>query len=46
MGREELHSFAALSSVDAIITDTEISPGTHAELSGCGIDIICAGATA
>ena len=46
MGREELHSFAALSSVDAIITDTEISPDTHAELSGCGIDIIRAGATA
>ncbi|TQK29742.1 DeoR/GlpR family DNA-binding transcription regulator [Arthrobacter sp. SLBN-53] len=46
MGREALHSFAELSSVDVIITDTEISPDTHAELSGCGIDIICAGATA
>ena len=46
VGREELHSFAPLSSVDALITDTEISTDTRAELTGLGIEIICAGATA
>ncbi|MGW0160362.1 DeoR/GlpR family DNA-binding transcription regulator [Mycobacterium sp. NPDC003323] len=46
MGREELHSFAPLSCVDALITDTELDTDARAELTGLGIDITCAGANA
>lgn len=43
IGREELVSFAPISSVDALITDTEISDADRAELSGLGIEIVLAG---
>ncbi|MCX2712959.1 DeoR/GlpR family DNA-binding transcription regulator [Mycolicibacterium sp. J2] len=43
IGREELISFAPISSVDALITDTEITDADHTELSGLGIEIVLAG---
>ena len=46
IGREELVSFAPLSSVDALITDPEISDADHAELAGLGIEIVLAGGAA
>lgn len=46
IGREELVSFAPLSSVDALITDPEISDTDRAELTGLGIEIVLAGGPA
>jgi DeoR family transcriptional regulator, fructose operon transcriptional repressor len=46
VGREELHSFAPISSVDVLITDTEISETAREELIGLGIEVTCAGASA
>jgi DeoR family fructose operon transcriptional repressor len=43
IGREELISFAPISSVDALITDTEITDADRAELTGLGIEIVLAG---
>jgi DeoR family fructose operon transcriptional repressor len=45
VGREELHSFAPISSVDALITDTEIPDAARDELVGLGIEVTCAGAS-
>lgn len=46
IGREELHSFAPISSVDALITDTEIADAARDELIALGIDVTCAGVSA
>lgn len=46
IGREELVSFAPLSSVDALVTDTEITDADRTELTGLGIEIVLAGAAA
>ena len=46
IGREELHSFAPISSVDALITDTEITDPAREELAALGIEVTCAGASA
>lgn len=46
IGREELVSFAPLSSVDALVTDTEITDADRTELAGLGIEIVLAGAAA
>lgn len=46
IGREELHSFAPITAVDALITDTEIADTAREELIGLGIEVTCAGASA
>ncbi len=46
IGREDLHSFAPISSVDALITDTEITDPARDELIALGVEVTCAGATA
>ncbi|KWX60870.1 DeoR/GlpR family DNA-binding transcription regulator [Mycobacterium sp. NAZ190054] len=43
IGREDFVSFAPITSVDTLITDPEISAAATAELSGQGVEVICAG---
>jgi DeoR family fructose operon transcriptional repressor len=43
VGREDFVSFAPISSVDTLITDTEISADDHRALTESGVDVICAG---
>ena len=46
VGREHFVSFAPISSVDTLITDTEISAEDHRALTDSGVEVICAGASA
>ena len=43
VGREDFVSFAPISSVDTLITDTEISDDDHRALTESGVEVICAG---
>jgi DeoR family fructose operon transcriptional repressor len=43
VGREDFVSFAPISSVDTLITDTEISADDHRALTESGVEVICAG---
>jgi DeoR family fructose operon transcriptional repressor len=43
VGHEEFVSFAPISSVDALITDTEVSPAARAELTEHGVEVVLAG---
>ena len=43
VGREDLVSFAPISSVDTLITDTEISPADRSRLTSEGVEVITAG---
>lgn len=42
VGREDLVSFAALDSVDALVTDAELADDTRRELTELGIDVVIA----
>ncbi|MET0700007.1 MAG: DeoR/GlpR family DNA-binding transcription regulator [Mycobacterium sp.] len=42
VGREEFVSFAPIDRVDALITDTELSPTDRAELSEHGVEVVLA----
>jgi len=44
VGREEFVSFAAIDSVDALITDPEISAADRAALTDRGVEVVLAGA--
>jgi DeoR family transcriptional regulator, fructose operon transcriptional repressor len=46
VGREDFISFAPLSSVDTLITDTEISNAYRAQFTDEGVEVICAGGPA
>jgi len=46
VGREDFISFAPLSSVDTLITDSEISAADHAQFTDQGVEVICAGGPA
>lgn len=46
IGREDFVSFAPITSVDTLITDTEIRAADCAELRDQGIEVICAGGQA
>jgi DeoR family transcriptional regulator, fructose operon transcriptional repressor len=42
VGREDLVSFAPISSVDTLITDSEISAADRDELSASGVEVVVA----
>jgi DeoR family fructose operon transcriptional repressor len=42
VGREDLVSFAPISSVDTLITDSEISDADRDELAGQGVEVVVA----
>lgn len=42
VGREEFVSFAPIDSLDVLVTDSEISPSDHAELTGAGLEVVLA----
>jgi DeoR family fructose operon transcriptional repressor len=44
IGREEFVSFAPIDSVDALITDPEISAADRAALTDRGVEVVLAGA--
>jgi DeoR family transcriptional regulator, fructose operon transcriptional repressor len=44
IGREEFVSFAPIDSVDALVTDSEISPTDRHELTERGVEVVLAGA--
>lgn len=46
VGREDLVSFAPISSVDTLITDAEMDDADHTELTAAGVEVITAGETA
>ncbi len=46
VGREDFVSFAPLSSVDTLITDSEISAAYRAQFTEQGVEVICAGGPA
>jgi DeoR family transcriptional regulator, fructose operon transcriptional repressor len=46
VGREEFISFAPLSSVDTLITDSEIGAADRAQFTNQGVEVICAGGAA
>ncbi|WP_319452992.1 MULTISPECIES: DeoR/GlpR family DNA-binding transcription regulator [unclassified Mycobacterium] len=46
VGREDFVSFAPISSVDTLITDTEISAADHRALTDSGVEVVCAGESA
>ena len=43
IGREEFVSFASIDSVDALVTDAEISPADRAQLTEQGVEVVVAG---
>jgi DeoR family fructose operon transcriptional repressor len=46
VGREDFVSFAPITSVDTLITDTEISAADHRALTDSGVEVVCAGESA
>jgi DeoR family fructose operon transcriptional repressor len=42
VGREDFVSFAPISSVDTLITDSEISDTDRQALTDAGVEVICA----
>jgi DeoR family fructose operon transcriptional repressor len=46
VGREDLVSFAPITSVDTLITDNELSDADHAAFVEQGVEVVCAGARA
>jgi DeoR family fructose operon transcriptional repressor len=46
VGREDLVSFAPISSVDTLITDAEMDDADRTELTAAGVEVITAGETA
>ena len=42
VGQEEFVSFAPISSVDALVTDAEISEADRAELTAHGVEVVLA----
>ena len=46
VGREDFISFAPITSVDTLITDTEISAADHRALTDSGVEVVCAGGPA
>ncbi|MDX6732955.1 MAG: DeoR family transcriptional regulator, fructose operon transcriptional repressor [Baekduia sp.] len=45
VGREDFVSFAPISSVDTLITDTELDDADRALFTEQGVEVVCAGAT-
>jgi DeoR family fructose operon transcriptional repressor len=45
VGREDFVSFAPISSVDTLITDTELDDADRAAFTEHGVEVVCAGAT-
>ena len=43
IGHEEFVSFAPIDSVDALVTDSEISPADRRELTEQGVEVVLAG---
>ena len=42
IGREEFVSFAPIDRVDVLVTDSEITPADHADLTDHGVDVVVA----
>ncbi|MFQ6393604.1 DeoR/GlpR family DNA-binding transcription regulator [Nocardia sp. KC 131] len=42
VGREDLVRFAAIDEIDVLVTDTDLLPSVHNELTDCGIEVVTA----